>query len=189
MKLTDLQGKILYEGRFTTIRRAVEAAVRDGADLSGANLRRAMLRHAVLDGAVLKGACLWGATLDHAQMTGADLSHADCRAAQMKEICLAESICRRTDFRGAYLQGAIVREGVFIAAQFSCPSVFSVPWEEAGDLNDATYWHRGETPCPLTRSPIVIGGLPRRVVVMDAHVLIGTDLHPFAECKNTALQR
>lgn len=189
MILTDIQGKTLYEGPFATVRRAVEAAVREGVNLSGVNLRRAMLRHAALDGAALKGACLWGAILDHAQLAGADLSAADCRVAQMKEICLAESLCPHVDFRGAYLQSAIVRDGVFTGSQFSCPSVFSVPWEEAGDLKGATYWHCGETPCPLSRSPIVIGGLPRRVVVMDAHILVGGDLHSFAECNTATIQR
>lgn len=189
MQLLSNQGKILYEGRFTTIRRAVEAAVREGVDLTGINLRRAMLRHAALDGAKLKGACLWGAILDHAQLCAADLSLADCRAAQMKETCLAETLCRRTDCRGAYMAGAIVRDGDFTGAQFSCPSAFSVAWDEARILRGATYWHRGETPCPVSRSPIVIGGLPRRVVVMDAHVLVGGDLHEFAECNAVAIQR
>lgn len=189
MILTDTQGKTLYEGRFATVRRAVEAAVREGVDLSGVNLRRAMLRHAALDGAQMRGACLWGAILDHAQMTGADVTAADFRAAQMKEACLAESLCRRADFRGAYLQGAIVRDGIFAGAQFSCPSAFAVPWEDAKNLKGATYWHRGETPCALSRAPVVIGGLPRRVVVMDAHVLVGADLHPFAKCDKIAIQR
>ncbi len=178
MKLTSLKGKTLYEGRFTTVRRAVEAAVRDGVDLSGVNLRRAMLRHAVLDRAVMNGACLWGAILDHAQMGGGDFTGADMRMAQMKEACLAESHWRQADMRGAYMTGAIVRAGDFRGAQFSCPSVFSVAWEEAEDLRGAIYWHRGETKCALSRSPIVVGGLSRRVVVMDSHVLVGADLHP-----------
>lgn len=189
MKLTSIHGKILYEGRFATVRRAVEAAVREGVDLSGINLRRAVLRYAALDGAKMRGACLWGAIIDHAHMTDGDFTLADFRAAHAKEACFAEAVCTRADFRGAYLQGAIVRDGVFTGAQFSCPSVFAVPWEEAKNLKGATYWHRGETPCALSRAPMVIGGLPRRVVVMDAHVLVGTDLHPFAECDKIAIQR
>lgn len=184
MELMSVDGEILFEGRFVTIRRAVEAAVKDGVDLSGVNLRGAMLRHACLEGASMEKACLWGARLDGAQMTGGYFTRADFRAAQMKEACLAESDCTYADFRGAYLPGLIVREGIFTKAQFSCPSTFSVPWEDAVRLDGAVYWHRGETPCPLSRRPVVVSGLARRVVVMDSHVLVGTDLFPLRAARS-----
>ncbi len=178
MEIKSIQGNILFNGRFATLRRAVEAAVRDRVDLAGADLRRAFLRHAVLDGARLAGACLWGARLDGAQMAGGDFIGVDFRTAHMKEACLAESVCTDADFRGAYVPGLIVRDADFSGARFSCPTVFTVPWEEAASLDGAVYWHRGETACPLSRRPIVVSGLPRRVVVMQDHVLIGGDLFP-----------
>lgn len=176
MKLVSLQGKTLFEGRFSTLRRCVEAAIDDNIDLTGVNLRRARLRHACLDGGRLAGACLWGAQLAHAQMSGADFTGADFRLSDLKDACLAQSSCRGCDFRGAYFTGAIVRDSYFDAAEFSCPSIFSVPWEEAASLKGAVYWHKGEVPCALSRAPLVISGLPRRVVMMQNHVLIGTEL-------------
>lgn len=163
----------LYEGRFQTIRRCVEAAVADRVDLSGADLRNANLRHARLDGAVMRDACLWGAKLSHADMAEADFSGSDFRAACLKETCLAESILNGCDFRGARLSGAIVSGAHFSGARFSCPSMFTVRWSEARTLKDAVYWHHGEIPCALDRAPLVIFGLGRDIVFLEDHVLHG----------------
>ena len=176
----------MFEGRFATVRRCVEAAVATGIDLNGVNLRGAMLRHAMLDGACLRGACLWGARLEGVQMAGGDCRGADLRAAAMKDACLAESDFSGGDFRGAYMGGVIVRAARFDACEFSCPSIFTVPWEEAASLHDAVYWHRGEIPCALTGAPLVISGLPQRVVMMPHHVLVGMALHSLKEAQPVA---
>lgn len=167
---------MLFEGRFTTLRRCVEAAIHDNIDLTGVNLRGGMLRHACLDGARMRGACLWGAQLEKVQMSGGDFTGADFRTAYLKEACIAQSSCEGCDFRGAYFTGAIVRDSYFDAAEFSCPSIFTVPWEEAAGLHGAVYWHRGEVACALSKVPLVISGLPRRIVMMENHVLIGNEL-------------
>lgn len=171
----------MFEGRFTTVRRAVEAAVNDNVDLSGINLRGAMLRHACLDGVRMRAACLWGAQLSYAQLSGGDFTGCDMRAAQVKEACLAESVFTACDLRGSYMAGAVVRDGRFDHCQFSCPSIFMVPWEEARCLTGAVYWHRGEIECPLSRVPLVISGLPQRVVMMEKHILVGTRLCEVAQ--------
>lgn len=176
MKLQSLNGQTVFEGRFTTIRRAVESAIQDNVNLAEVNLRGAMLRHACLDGANMRGACLWGAQLSYAQLCGGDFTAVDFRATQMKDACLAESTFTAGDFRGAYLKGAIVRHSVFDHCQFSCPSIFTVPWEEAQRLTGAVYWHKGEIECPLSSVPVVISGLPQRVVMMERHILVGTQL-------------
>ena len=87
-----------YESDNATMKKAVEAAVDDnanlrdadlsgadlsGADLSGANLRDANLRDANLSGADLSGANLRDANLRDADLSGADLSGANLRDANL----------------------------------------------------------------------------------------------------------
>ena len=65
-----------YESDNATMKKAVEAAVDDNADLSGADLRDADLSGADLSGANLSGADLSGADLSGANLRDADLSGA-----------------------------------------------------------------------------------------------------------------
>ena len=70
-----------YESDNATMKKAVEAAVDDNADLSGANLSGADLSGANLSGADLRDANLSGADLSGADLRDADLSGADLRDA------------------------------------------------------------------------------------------------------------
>ena len=149
MFLKSISGEILYEGPFKTARRCIEAAVREKVNLSEANLRGVNLRYARIDEARLHGACLWGADLTHADCAGACMTQTDMRATTLKDACLAESDFSDADFRGAYFENTIIRAGIFDRARFSCPSVFSCDWEEAGSLRAAIYWHLGEIACAL----------------------------------------
>ena len=72
-----------YESENATIKKAVEAAVDDGADLRGADLRGADLRGADLRDADLRGADLRGADLRGADLRDADLRGADLRGADL----------------------------------------------------------------------------------------------------------
>ena len=65
-----------YESDNATMKKAVEAAVDDNANLSGADLSGADLRDANLSGADLSGADLRDANLSGADLSGADLSGA-----------------------------------------------------------------------------------------------------------------
>ena len=65
-----------YESDNATMKKAVEAAVDDNADLSGADLSGADLSGADLSGADLSGANLSGANLRDADLSGADLRDA-----------------------------------------------------------------------------------------------------------------
>lgn len=172
MKIIHVEsGKTLYEGRFSTIRRCVEAAVLDRVDLSGADLRKANLRYAMLDGALMEGACLWGAQLSYADMSEGDFSGSDLRTACLKDICLAQSLLVRCDMRGSYMKGAIVTDSDFTGAQFSCPSMFAVRWSEARSLAGATYWHQGEKACAMNTAPVVVTGMAQDMVFLDRHIL------------------
>ena len=70
-----------YESDNATMKKAVEAAVDDNANLSGADLRDADLSGADLRGANLSGADLSGADLRDADLRDANLSGADLRDA------------------------------------------------------------------------------------------------------------
>ncbi|MCB1529719.1 MAG: pentapeptide repeat-containing protein [Rhodospirillales bacterium] len=174
--LSKKTGKILFEGRFPTIRRCVEQAVYEKTDLSHVDLRGMNLRHSNLDGAKMRGACLWGALLDYADMSGGVFERCDFRAASLKETCLADSALRGADFRGAYFSKTIVADSDFSKTQFSCPSLFSLPWHEAKTLEGAIYWHKGEVPCDLSGGPVSLQGPEGQVVYLNDHILAGGTL-------------
>ena len=94
-----------YESDNATMKKAVEAAVDDNADLRGADLRGADLSGADLRGADLRDADLSGADLRDADLSGADLSGADLRGADLSGADL-----RDADLRGADLSGADLRD-------------------------------------------------------------------------------
>ena len=96
-EIKSVSGAVLYRGDSAeSLREAVIAAVREGADLRGANLSGAYLRGADLRGANLSGAYLRGANLRGAYLSGASLSGADLRGANL----------RGANLRGASLIGA-----------------------------------------------------------------------------------
>jgi hypothetical protein len=66
-------GAVLWEGEADTIKDAIHAALKSGADLSRANLSGANLSGANLSGANLSRANLSGADLSGANLSGADL--------------------------------------------------------------------------------------------------------------------
>jgi len=113
-------GSILFEGEFGSFKLALEASIKNsanlgdadlgdadlrGADLRGANLGGADLRGANLGGADLRGANLGGADLRDADLGGADLRGADLRDADLGDADLGDA-----DLRGANLRGADLGE-------------------------------------------------------------------------------
>ena len=50
MYLKNIKGEVIFEGYFHTVKKAVEAAVRERVCLDGVDLRYANLIHARLDG-------------------------------------------------------------------------------------------------------------------------------------------
>ena len=85
-----------YESDNATMKKAVEAAVDDNADLRDANLRDANLSDADLSGADLSGADLSGANL-----SGANLSGANLRDANLSDADLSGADLRDADLRDA----------------------------------------------------------------------------------------
>ena len=75
--------RVLFEGRFGSMRLCVEAAVKAGANLAGANLAGANLADASLAGAYLADASLAGAYLARANLAGANLAGANLADASL----------------------------------------------------------------------------------------------------------
>ena len=99
-----------YESENATIKKAVEAAVDDNANLSGADLRDANLSGADLSGADLRDANLSGADLSGADLSGADLSGADLSGANLRDANLRDANLRDANLSGANLRDANLRD-------------------------------------------------------------------------------
>jgi hypothetical protein len=174
MYLKSVSENILYEGRFSSVKKGVEMAVADNVDLAGINLRCANMAHANLDNAKMGKACLWGANLSHTDLCGADLQGADFRTAHLLHSCLVEANCNEADFKGAYFVKTILTRAKLSGAEFSCPSVFNVNLNEAALLDGAVYYHMGEIGCDLSSPPLVIQGLVQPVILMKDKAVIGS---------------
>ena len=87
-----------YESDNATMKKAVEAAVDDNANLSNADLRGADLSDANLSGADLSDANLSNANLSDANLSDANLSNAN----------LSDANLSNADLRGADLRGAAI---------------------------------------------------------------------------------
>ena len=97
-----------YESDNATMKKAVEAAVDDNANLRDADLRGADLSGADLRGANLRGANLSGADLSGADLRGANLSGADLRDADLRGANLSGADLSGADLSGADLSGAAI---------------------------------------------------------------------------------
>ena len=107
MEIKSVSGAVLYRGESAeSLREAVIAAVREGADLIGADLSGAYLRDAYLSGANLRDADLSGANLSGANLSGACLSDADLRCACLSGANLSGANLIGADLIGADLIGA-----------------------------------------------------------------------------------
>jgi uncharacterized protein YjbI with pentapeptide repeats len=173
MYLKSVDGKILFEGRFTNIRQGVEMAVEDKCDLKNINLRQANLSGAHMDDAIMPEACFWGANLNGANMSEGNFEGADFRTANLLDTCLAESNCENVNFEGAYFSKTIMTQANLSKAQFSCPSLFSIDLASTQTMQGAIYSHLGEVDCDLSHAPLIIQGLPKPFIFMDDCTLIG----------------
>jgi hypothetical protein len=114
-------GAALYEGQHATMREAVEAAVKAGANLFGANLSDANLSsanlsdanlsYANLSGANLSGANLSYANLSDANLSDANLSYANLSRADLSGANITDKSGQRRILRGFWQAGPLGSEG------------------------------------------------------------------------------
>ena len=108
-----------YESDNATMKKAVEAAVDDNANLSGANLSGANLSGADLSGADLSGADLSDADLSGADLSGADLSDADLSDANLSGANLSDA-----NLSGANLSDANLSDANLSGADLSGAAIY-----------------------------------------------------------------
>jgi hypothetical protein len=97
---------ILFEVEVDSFVKAVEAAIKQRADLSRANLSGADLSRANLSGAILSWSNLSRANLFRANLSRADLSRANLSGAILSWANLSEANLSRANLSGANLSGA-----------------------------------------------------------------------------------
>ena len=104
-EIKSVSGVVLYRGDSAeSLREAVIAATREGANLSGADLRGAYLI-----GANLRDANLSDADLRDANLGGANLRDANLRDANLSDAYLSCANLSGADLSGANLSGAYLR--------------------------------------------------------------------------------
>ena len=113
-EIKSVSGIVLYRSDgATSLREAVIAAVREGADLRDANLRDANLRDANLSCASLSCANLSGANLSGASLSGANMSDAclrdGARLIGARPVVQVGPIGSRSDWLVAYLTDGGIR--------------------------------------------------------------------------------
>ena len=180
MYLKSVDGKILFEGRFSNVRQGVEQAVEKNVDLTFVDLRAANLSGAQMDRAQMPYACLWGANLNGANMAEGNFKEADFRTANFLDTCLAEADCSDANFDGSYFSRTILTHSNLQRAQFSCPSIFTTDLSHTATMQGAIYSHLGEVDCDLSHAPLIIQGLPKPVIFMDDCLLIGSEYKKIA---------
>ena len=159
-------GNVLHTIEADNIKAAMEALVKSEANLSGVNLWGANL-----SGVNLRGANIWGANLWEANLSGVNLSGANLRGTNLSGANLRGADLSGADLRGANLSGADL-----CGANLRGVDLRGVDLRGA-NLRGATY-RKGT---PLTKNPIQIDGLTWPILILDAHLKIGCELHTFVE--------
>ena len=130
-------GAVLLTAEAATVREAMEAACRSGANLIGANLIGANLIGANLSGADLIGADLIGADLSGANLSGANLIGADLSGADLSGAKLIGAYLSGADLSGANLSGAnligAIGIDLIIARTRILPEGRLIGWKKCAD--------------------------------------------------------
>lgn len=100
-----ISGELLFETECTSLKLAIEIAVKDKRNLSWSHLRGAKLRDAELDGAKFDDADLHGSDFRGASLEGASLARVNLRRSNLRGADLASANLRNSDLRRANMRG------------------------------------------------------------------------------------
>ena len=185
--IATIHGTALITGYYSSHAHCLGEAVARGISLAGADLSRLDLRAAELDEADLRGAVLAGANLAGANMSECDLRGCDFTHANLADTCMAFSdlqqarllYCRigATDITGARLDNCML----------AGPESFALPFASCASMADCVYYDEDGTPHPFHHPPVVITGLPERIVITEYGIKYGAgDFTPFPADKREA---
>jgi|GEM_PF-3419410 len=120
IQIKSVLGKLLfeYECENNSIKKTVEKAVKEKADLRSANLRSADLWSANLRSADLRSANLRSADLRSADLRSADLRSANLRSADLRSADLSSANLRLADLWSANLRSADLRSAENVETAF-----------------------------------------------------------------------
>ncbi len=162
----------LFEGRFKSLRHAVEAAVEDKISLAFADLRRANLVNAEIDGAILDSAQLENANLLGANISEASLHRTNFKNAHMHSTVLCESIVDAANFEGALFGGTDIAGSRIKRCLFDTLSAFSLNFRDADDVSLNGFMAAHEQLCEFSRPPLILNGLAYPVACLDHTLLV-----------------
>jgi len=129
--IKNKSGKVIFRYPDTTMKETLEAAVKEGVDLSLADLRGADLTDANLAGAILRGADLSQANLTGANLTGANLRDAMFHQAILNGACFRSANLRRAFLLCAELSKADLRWANIDNADLSMANLSGADLREA----------------------------------------------------------
>lgn len=167
--------RILFEGRFESMRECVEQAVKEGVNLDGVDMTGQNLACANLDDAQMCGARFFGANLNGANLSEGVFDNADFTGADFSYACFAVSSLMDVDFTGASFSVTDVTDAVIRGCRFSCPSVFTTLFHRAAVFSACEFMGSDSKLMRMDKPPITISGLPRDIVYLDDAVKIGTE--------------
>jgi len=119
MILKTTYGKVVIEGRFLSVQRALEAAIIQKIRLDALDLRGASLKYMTFYDLDLSYVSFWGADLTGTIFNHCNLQAADFRFAQCVKVRFDSNNMLQTDFRGANFDRAHFNQNHAVAAYFS----------------------------------------------------------------------
>jgi hypothetical protein len=177
MKLIQLKrindDKVIYEGRYNSIRACVEDAIRQGETLDYIDLSGANLVNASLDGAKMRGASLKGANLSGANLSEADFRGSNFSEASLYNACFCWSNLASCNFHYAGFGATDISGAILNCCRFAGLSTFSLSFGESLSMKDCRYTDMHGRKMAMNSPPLVIGGLERSLAVIDEDVIIG----------------
>lgn len=164
---------VLFDGYFDSLKSCIEQAIREHVDLSYVDLRHTNLACVTLDDAQMTGAQFHGTNLSGANLSEAVFDHANFSHCDLSDTCFCLSSLKDVNFDGASFSSTDMTNADIIRCQFSCESIFTVDLTRTATFQDCLFIHDHSLYTKMKRCPIVIQGLPKKLVILDDIVKIG----------------
>ena len=167
----------LYEGQFTTMKDAVEQAVKENVALDFADFSNINLNMANLDGGSFRFA-----RFHNTQMQNANLSEASFEGAQFNHCILdnsffCESILNHAGFINNSMVGCDIAAAHLKNTIFSGHSSLDLNFRDSDTLDQCIYYDQNKKSCTFSHAPIAVYGLAKRLICFGDVIDINGILH------------